>query len=350
MSSIDAGVRSRIGLMTEPWNRPARLEPLTGDASTRVYIRAWYGDEEPVVFMIVPEAGKGHESSFVDVHRFLEALTLPVPRIFHHDPDCGIIVLEDLGDRLMEDEAAEASERGLSRLYHNALELLLQMRYATREVSGGCGAFNLAFDHAKLMQEMDFFTTHCLYGLFGVRPASAGPRALHELFERMCAFLAAQPRVFTHRDYHSRNLMLHNGGLVMIDFQDARMGPAQYDLVSFVRDSYVGIPESLEQELVDRYFTEAPPAGIHSEEQFRYVFDLMALQRNIKALGTFGYQITVRGNSRYASAIPRTAESIARTAANRPELRPYRRLIDELIIEPASRFQQAKPDRNLRTG
>ena len=143
--------------------------------------------------------------------------------------------------------------------------------------------------------------------------------------------LAAEPRVLCHRDYHSRNLMLHSGSLFIIDFQDARMGPDTYDLVSLLRDSYVDLTERELDDLI-AYFLALK--GGADPGEFRRRFDLMALQRNLKALGTFGYQTIARGNPVYIQYIPRTLryartnlERHARFARLRELLARY---IDEL--------------------
>src|SRR4029079_18927130 len=108
--------------------------------------------------------------------------------------------------------------------------------------------------------------------------------------------LANEPRVLCHRDYHSRNLMLSDGNLHIIDFQDARMGPDTYDLVSLLRDSYVAIADRELDELIAYFLALKARAGAPAaaDEDFRRRFDLMALQRNLKALGTFGYQTITR--------------------------------------------------------
>mgnify|MGYP003348930408 CR=1 FL=1 len=112
-----------------------------------------------------------------------------------------------------------------------------------------------------------------------------------------------------HRDYHSRNLMLHRGRLVLIDFQDARMGPDTYDLASLLRDSYVDIAEH-EVDLLIAHFRRL--AGIQDADEFRRRFDLMSVQRNIKALGTFGFQASARGNAAYLRDVPRTLANVRR--------------------------------------
>jgi aminoglycoside/choline kinase family phosphotransferase len=121
----------------------------------------------------------------------------------------------------------------------------------------------------------------------------------------------------------------------MIDFQDARMGPAQYDLASLLRDSYVTVPENLVEGLIERYREGLSASDRQSRERFRYVFDVMSLQRNIKALGTFGYQASVRGSTRYLSSIPRTAGYVQRNMARYEELAAYRQVVDDLICRPS---------------
>src|SRR6185503_7271464 len=131
---------------------------------------------------------------------------------------------------------------------------------------------------------------------------------LRREFAALVDVLAGEPRVLCHRDYHSRNLMLHDGRLYLIDFQDARMGPDTYDLVSLLRDSYVDLPEQTVSELI-AYFL-ALKGNRYGERAYCERFDLMALQRNLKALGTFGYQTTARRNPVYIQYIPRTLRHV----------------------------------------
>ena len=334
MSPNETDFRQRLESLASGPDPPERCEPLAGDASTRAYYRAFYADGRTAVVMVQPHAGRNEEASFLDVHRFLESLSLPVPRVYNHDRKRGLIVLEDLGNDLLESLLVDADERRFTALYEQAVDLLVRMRQATHGLQGGCGAFALAFDGEKLMEEMRFFMTHFVRGLCKSEPSRQALATMEEFFTRICSLLAAEPRVFAHRDYHSRNLMLHRGQLVMVDFQDARMGPAQYDLASLLRDSYVTVPEDLCERLIQRY-GEASSLRPGSLERFRYVFDVTSLQRNIKALCTFGYQLTVRRATRYLSAIPRTGGYVARVIARIPEFNDYRAVVEDYICGPA---------------
>src|SRR5262249_33116160 len=167
----------------------------------------------------------------------------------------------------------------------------------------------IAFDVEKLTWELQFFTKHFLEEYRGARIDQASREALGAEYASIVEELALEPRVLCHRDYHSRNLMLRNGSLYIIDFQDARMGPDTYDLVSLLRDSYVDFTETQVDELIAFFLalrSGRAGTGVTDAGEFRRRFDLMALQRNLKALGTFGFQTTSRHNTVYIQYIPRT--------------------------------------------
>jgi aminoglycoside/choline kinase family phosphotransferase len=177
--------------------------------------------------------------------------------------------------------------------------------------SPGYLPYGIAFDVEKLSWELQFFVKHFLGAYRGAVLSAAEREALDRELMRLAEELAAEPRVLCHRDYHSRNLMLHHGQLYIIDFQDARMGPDTYDLVSLLRDSYVDLSEREVDELIAFFLAlrgVSAGAGATSSEPraFRRRFDLMAMQRNLKALGTFGFQTATRGNPVYIQYIPRT--------------------------------------------
>ena len=327
-------------LLSVAWGAdfPVSVQRLAGDASTRVYFRAFYPRKGSAIIMVQPHPGTDGEAAFLEIQRFLESLELPVPRIYAHDEERGIAVLEDLGDDLLETVVERASDDKLRQMYGEAVSLLLRMRRATSKSSLPCRAFDLAFDEKKLMEEMHFFLTHFVKGLCRIEPTATAASTLEEFFLKICRLLAAQPRIFTHRDFHSRNLILRNNHLVMIDFQDARMGPAQYDLASLLRDSYVTLPETLVDELLTLYIDGVRETADNSSAKFRYIFDVMSLQRNIKALGTFGYQMSVRGSDRYASSVPRTAGYVSRNISLYPAFARFRSIVEELVILPSQQY------------
>ena len=183
----------------------------------------------------------------------------------------------------------------------------------------------------KLTWELDFFLKHYVSAYRNaVMPVPTFEATRHEC-RRIVEELAAERRVLCHRDYHSRNLMLHQGKVYMIDFQDARMGPDTYDLVSLLRDSYVDLNDIAVNELIAYFLALA--GGTVTEDEFRPRFDLMALQRNLKALGTFGYQTTARRNPVYIQYIPRTLRYVRDTLRRYPRFGRLQELLAAHIEE-----------------
>ena len=223
-------------------------------------------------------------------------------------------------------------------LYREAVTLITTIQHRGRELaSPDYVPYGVAFDVEKLTWELRFFTKHFLEAYRGATLSDATREALSEEYAAIADELAAEPRVLCHRDYHSRNLMLHDGRLYIIDFQDARMGPDTYDLVSLLRDSYVDFSEQQVEALI-AFFLAKRGASAAEDADFQRRFDLMALQRNLKALGTFGFQTTSRGNPVYIQYIPRTLSYAAR------QPRPIR------AIRPASRSARRTSRRTAIAG
>ena len=286
-------------------DRNPRIVPLTGDASDRRYYRVLASDRPPFVLALYASPFDVNTMPFANVARLLEKMPVPVPKVLGHADDIGVLALEDLGDVTLQAHLGASSPSQHAALYRQAVALIatLQRRGAELE-SPDFIPYRIAFDVEKLTWEMEFFTKHFIEAYRGVLISPIVREALHEDFAAIIEELAGEPRVLCHRDYHSRNLMIHEERLYIIDFQDARMGPDTYDLVSLLRDSYVDLPEQTVNELI-AYFL-ALTGKMETEPEFRDRFDLMALQRNLKALGTFGYQTTARRNPVYIQYIPRT--------------------------------------------
>jgi len=283
----------------------ARAVPLTGDASDRRYFRVLLPGETSIVLAVHAGPFELDRLPFVNVARLLDCMPVPVPAILGAEGDLGVIALEDLGDVTLQAHLGVAPRGDHLALYRQAVGHVVTLQRRGEELtSPEYVPYGIAFDVEKLTWEMDFFIKHFLEAYRGASLTAAERAALREELGRVVEELAAERRVLCHRDYHSRNLMLHREQLYVIDFQDARMGPDTYDLVSLLRDSYVDLSESNADDLVAYFLALKGRAG--GEREFRVRFDLMAVQRNLKALGTFGYQTTARGNPVYIQYIPRT--------------------------------------------
>jgi aminoglycoside/choline kinase family phosphotransferase len=290
--------------------RGAKVVPLTGDASDRRYVRILLRDSPSQVLSVYPQAFDVEQLPFANVARLMSAMPVPVPAILGHSNELGILALQDLGDVTLQAHLGAATRAEHAALYRQAVTLIAKMQQRGRELtSDKYLPYGIAFDVEKLTWELQFFIKHFLEAYRGAALTPAERDALSGELARIAEELAAEPRVFCHRDYHSRNLMLHDGELYIIDFQDARMGPDTYDLVSLLRDSYMDFSEREVDELIAFFLAlrgVGADRGGSEASAFRRRFDLMAMQRNLKALGTFGFQTTARGNTVYIQYMPRT--------------------------------------------
>ena len=191
--------------------------------------------------------------------------------------------------------------------------------------------FQVAFDFEKLSWELHFFWKHFLEAYRKCDLSVEDRASIADGFHRLSAEIASWPRVLTHRDFHSRNLMSHDGRLCWIDLQDARMGPVTYDLASLLRDSYVDLDEEFVAEMAEEFRQRAAPG--ETRDTFQRRFELMSIQRNLKALGTFGYQGAVKGSRVYLPYIPRTLANARRNLARHPELSGLRRALAHHLEE-----------------
>ncbi len=302
-----AEARDRIGRYLRERGlieRQARVVPLTGDASDRRYFRIIPTDDASIVLAL--HAGPIDFASlpFANVAELLRQVPLPVPLVIDHSDALGIVAQQDLGDVTLQAHLGASSPSEHAALYRQAVSFIeLLQRRGAELASDTHLPYGIAFDVEKLTWELDFFVRHFVEGYRGIVLTPADKTALAEEWASIVDELASEPRMLCHRDYHSRNLMLHGDSLYIIDFQDARMGPDTYDLVSLLRDSYVDTSDAAVDELI-AYFLALK--GGRDEQEFRRRFDVMALQRNLKALGTFGYQTMTRRNPVYIQYIPRT--------------------------------------------
>ena len=333
--SRESDVRDRVQEYLERTGlavRRARAVPLTGDASDRKYFRLLVPDHGSTVLAVYAAPFDYATLSFVNVAELLMRMPVPIPAIVGHQDDLGILALEDLGDVTLQAHLGAAPIADHVKLYREAVSLIATLQKRGQDLaSPGYQPYRVAFDVEKLTWEMDFFIKHYVEAYRGAQIPAAQRTALRAELGVIVDELAAEPRVLCHRDFHSRNLMLHDGRLYMIDFQDARLGPDTYDLVSLLRDSYVDLDERAVEDLV-AYFLALKGAPT-SEREFRSRFDLMALQRNLKALGTFGYQTTARRNPVYIQYIPRTLR-YARTHLERyPRFGRLREILAPFVEE-----------------
>jgi len=316
----------------ERGGRAPEIRALTGDASDRRYFRVSFAGEASTVVAVHAAPIDFATSPFANVAELFKQIPLPVPQILGHSDGDGVIEQTDLGDLTLQAHIPQADAAEQRRLYTEAVALIVQLQRRGAELaSERYIPYRIAFDVEKLTWEMNFFVRHFLEAYCGAAISDTTRQQLAEEWQALVGELAAEPRVLCHRDYHSRNLMVVDRRLHVIDFQDARMGPDTYDLVSLLRDSYVELADEEVDVLIDVFRRLRPVTT--AETEFRRRFDLMALQRNLKALGTFGYQATTRANPVYAQYVPRTLQYARRPLERYPRFARLRALLAAHVAE-----------------
>jgi aminoglycoside/choline kinase family phosphotransferase len=311
-----------------------RVVALTPDASDRRYYRVESSDGPAVVLALYAAPFAPGSLPFSTVAALFAAMPLPVPRVLQEMADLGVLVLDDLGDLTLQAHVGSAPDGRHRALYERAVDHIAMMQRRGAELHDPAMLpYTLAFDVEKLMWEMDFFITHFIEGFRGVTIPPAARAALRQELTALTQELSDEPRVLCHRDYHSRNLMVVGEELFVIDFQDARMGPDTYDLVSLLRDCYVDIQPELFAQLFSRF--HAATGRNQDPGRFAARFDAMGVQRHLKALGTFGYQAVARANPAYAQYVPRTLGYVRATFDRRPRFGRLRDLLAPFVPEVA---------------
>lgn len=272
------------------------------------------------------DAPPAHEDCrpFVHVAQLLTDAGVHAPNVLAADMDRGYLLLTDLGTTTY---ATALDTRSAPALYSDAIDTLILWQRSSR-------AETLPpYDDALLRRELrlfpDWYVARHLHATLDERQ-SAG---LERMFELVLANNLAQPRVFVHRDYHSRNLMVTTPNPGVLDFQDAVYGPITYDLVSLLRDAYVEWDEERQLDWAVRYWERARAAALPVDADFGTFwrdFEWMGVQRQLKVLGIFARLAIRDAKTAYVDDMPRVLGYLRRAAARYAELDPLTALLDEL--------------------
>ncbi len=334
-------IASKIAVVFGAEAKILSLAALAGDASSRRYLRvslAGAGAPASVIVMALPAESSLPLSSeelavfneplkelpFLNLHRFLSRIGARVPKLFGAWEQEGILVLEDLGDTALWDQVQGLHERDILTWYERAIDELLVLHVAgTQARDTACIAFQQRFDYRLYMWEFEHFLE---YGLEKRPGAAVSKHALDELrhvFTGIARRLDGESPCFSHRDYHSWNLMVHDGAVAVIDFQDALLAPAQYDLASLLNDRITDtvITPRLEERLLQYYMDQraARTGTTLSADAFREIYLRSAIQRDLKVVGRFWYLDVVKGKPGYKKFIPGTLRRLKRNLTRLPE-------------------------------
>ncbi len=345
---IASDTEARVRGAVERAGHPAASLPvrrLAGHASLRSYWRVGERPRSWVVMVLPPdarpeEATKGAppaENPFVNVQRYLESIGVRVPEILAFDEAEGLMVLEDLGDDMLETRLAAGASP--TPLYEVAIDQLARMRaFAEQCPDAGCVAFGRRFDRDLYLWELEHFVEWGLEAWKGAKLSRGEREVVTRHFDAIARALEAEPRGFTHRDYQSRNLMLlPTGEQAVIDFQDALLGPRQYDLVALLRDSYVELATELVDRMLRRWLERFAEAGGPrlEYEPFRSTFDLLTIQRKLKDAGRFVFIDRVKKNPGFLVSIPASLRYVRDAFARRTDLAELREVLVRHVPELA---------------
>lgn len=308
--------------------KPYEIEPASADASFRRYFRLTMGDQT----LIAMDAPPPQEDCrpFVHAAEIFAAAGVNVPQIIAQDIPNGFLLLSDLGNTTF--LSALQAPNGLdvaADLYRDASHALIKLQLASKsEVFP-------PYDEALLTREMQLFPDWYVAKHLNVKLTDAQQAVMDKTFAILNANILAQPKVYVHRDYHSRNLMVQDSShdLGVLDFQDAVYGPITYDLVSLLKDAYVSWEEGQVLDWAVRYWQSARTAGLPMSDDFAEFyrdFEWMGAQRHIKVLGIFARLYHRDGKDGYLKDMPLVMDYLRRVCDRYLELKPFLRLLDEL--------------------
>jgi aminoglycoside/choline kinase family phosphotransferase len=322
--------------------RVADCVPVPGDASSRRYVRCSLqpgsARNVPATIIIMLNEGSGaalssdelgvfgsggpKELPFVNTQRYLARLCDAVPILYGFTTAYAEVVLEDVGDLSLWAATEKGNPEGL---FGKALDLLAELQTLAIDDGSGCYAFRQAFDERLFNWEFDHYLE---YGVQAAAPGAFVDACRAEL-RSVARRLAALPRVFTHRDYHAWNLHVQDGRIRILDFQDALLAPAMYDVASLLTDrtTPARIPLDVRHRLIAR-FASRIPEGTLGDLDAQTAFDLCALQRVLKVIGRFNYLYEMKGKPRYAELLPAVVPTARELCALRPNLEATARLLE----------------------
>ncbi len=303
--------------------RSFALAPASADASFRRYLRATFDDGQTRIIMDAPPS---HEDvrPWLHVQRLFHDAGAHVPEVFAADLDNGFLLLSDLGSTTY---LAKLDEANADDLYRAAIDALIRIQLASQP------AELPAYDRVLLKRELDLFPDWYLAQHVKVALSESQSSQLAAVFEKILAVNLAEPAVYVHRDYHSRNLMVTENGPGIVDFQDAVYGPITYDLASLFKDAYIEWPEERVLDWLARYWEKARKAGLPVRAdfgEFHRDYEWMGVQRHVKVLGIFARLCHRDGKDGYLKDMPLVAKYLRAACARYRDLTPLLRLLDSL--------------------
>lgn len=334
MSSIDTRAESILQWLTHDLNFDIiSFEPASSDASFRRYFRVVHNRGQHIVMDAPPD--KEDTKPFIQVCELFKRHGVNVPQIFEKNTPQGFLLLQDFGNDCLLDHL---NEQSVDRLYALALDSLFTLQSQVQFLDNPLPTYDKTLLNQEINLFYEWFLNQSLELLI--------PKSLQEELNTILIQSAVeQPKACVHRDFHSRNLMLLNDNSVgVIDFQDAVIGPITYDLVSLLKDCYIAWPEHKIKQWMTHYYHQLIRAELIDSDldQFCRWFDLMGLQRHLKAIGIFS-RLNIRDNKpNYLNDIPQTLNYVTSICARYPELSRFEEYLTNHVLPTYTYLNDSK--------
>jgi len=288
-----------------------KINPIQKGGSDRKFYRIHCSPEQALI-LVRYNLEREENRHYVTIANFLSEHRVRAPRIYFHDPDEGLIWLEDLGER---DLYSYRDESWLVRraLYESALDQIATLHALPESVCVEMKEYLPAeFNSELYLWEQNYFFENCLGRYFKTDQAKVAHLAALPVLQEIADRLTSFPRVLVHRDFQSQNIIIRNGQAYLIDFQGMRPGLAGYDLASLLYDPYVDLPDEERAELIAYYRSRQRERGMTDDGEFDLKLRLCAMQRLMQALGAYGFLGLVKGHKHFLKYIPAAVKSLQR--------------------------------------
>jgi len=301
-------VKEAVGL-----DGDVKITLLAGDASTRQYYQVHNKNQSCIA--VVSEPFSNSDPSILSNYAFKE-LGAPVPKIIKVFPDKGVMIKEDLGKVHLQDTN---DKKRLFDHYDEAVDIMLSYQLNGAKAVDKLYPLSYSFTKEKFISELNMTTEYYLKGYKKKTIKDTELKEINDAYVSLVDKMMLQKNLLLHRDYHSRNLMVKDEHLYVIDYQDARLGPYTYDLASLIIDPYIDLSEQLEDKVMNRYYKGVKNYVQGTYQEFKENYELCFLQRGIKILGTFAYQKIAKNNDRYLPYIKPSENKIKNVLKGFPQ-------------------------------
>jgi len=325
-----------------------QITPIEKGGSGRRFYRV-YNTSQQKLILVKYNLQRKENRHYVEIAKFLEAHHIRAPKIYFHDPDEGLIWIEDLGEN---DLFSHRHESWMVRraLYQSTLDEGAKLhRISATDSAEIRTKLPAEFNAALYLWEQRYFLKNCLGRYFRMDQTRLRDIAALPGLVGIAEKLAGLPRVLVHRDFQSQNIIVRNGLAYLIDFQGMRPGLAEYDVASLLYDPYVDLTEAERADLITYYIERQKGAGHRGTDQFHDVLPLCAIQRLMQALGAYGFLGLVKKHEAFLKYIPTALNQLSSILSDQSDLEPLAEIVAEAVRE-SNTTNRPKPGKTSGAG